>query len=122
MIEVCIRRKKTGEFVSCSANGHAGFDIKGCDIVCAAATILMRTTMNVFLKSGLLSEKKAMRRGELFFSAKANANEDESKVLKYANDFLVSGFDSLTKEFPRNVSLKIICEKIDLRNKTKIEE
>ena len=119
MIAVCVTEKKTGEFVSCSASGHAEFAVKGCDIVCAAVTILMRTTMNVLSENNLLAEKNANQRGKLFFRAKANANKVtngfekncETNILQFAKIFLVNGITSLAKEFPKNVSLEIVSEK-----------
>jgi uncharacterized protein YsxB (DUF464 family) len=49
MIQVTLTRKKDG--FTCRAEGHAGFAEPGKDIVCAAATILLRTTAETLAKT-----------------------------------------------------------------------
>lgn len=45
MISIKIVRNDQGQVVSCHAEGHAGYDEHGYDIVCAAVSVLTATTM-----------------------------------------------------------------------------
>jgi len=97
-------------FFRCKAEGHALFDKKGHDIVCAAATILLRTAAQILSKRpGIDFNGEEPVKGSLAFEARAD--EDSAKTeLKFAADFLQKGFESLAKEFPQNVQLECKLE------------
>lgn len=100
----------TSGFLRCEAEGHALFDQKGRDIVCAAATILLRTAAQTLDgRPGMAFEGRASERGSLSFEAKADG-ETAKAELKFAADFLKKGFESLAKEFPQNVQLECNLE------------
>ncbi len=108
MINVLLE-KKAG-LLRCKAEGHALFDQKGRDIVCAAATVLLRTAAQVLGDwPGIAFEGAAPERGTLSFEAKADGGEAKAE-LKFAADFLKAGFDSLAKEFPQNVQFECNLE------------
>lgn len=46
MIQVTVARNGKGEYKSFEVKGHAGFDKKGRDIVCAAVSMLVINTIN----------------------------------------------------------------------------
>lgn len=111
--------KKEGE-LRCSASGHAGFAEKGSDIACAAVTVLLRTAMQALCGDSQIefasavparseSSLEKVRRGELEFSARAKEGltlEEKSSVktkIEFLAEYLSLGFESLRKEFPRNV-------------------
>jgi uncharacterized protein YsxB (DUF464 family) len=97
-------------FLSCKAEGHALFDKKGQDIVCAAATILLRTAAHTLGKRpGISFSGEEPVKGRLAFEAKAD-NDSAKTELKFAADFLQKGFESLAKEFPQNVQLECNLE------------
>ena len=97
-------------FLSCKAKGHALHDKKGQDIVCAAATVLIRTAAQTLgQRPGIAFEGAAPDRGELFFEARASQGKAEAE-LKFAADFLQKGFESLVKEFPQNIQLECNLE------------
>ena len=97
-------------WLRCEAQGHALFDKKGRDIVCAAATVLIRTAAQTLgQRPGIAFEGAAPDRGELFFEARANQSKAEAE-LEFAADFLQKGFESLAKEFPQNIKLECKLE------------
>ena len=97
-------------FLSCKAEGHALFDKKGQDIVCAAATVLLRTAAQTLDKRpGIDFKGEDPVPGKIAFEARAD--QDSAKTeLKFAADFLQKGFESLAKEFPQNVQLECKLE------------
>ncbi len=46
MIQVTVTRNEKGSYKSLQVKGHAGFDKKGRDIVCAAVSMLVINTIN----------------------------------------------------------------------------
>ncbi len=115
MIQIVLVRTKTGEFVSVDAEGHSFFSKKGSDIVCAAVTCLLRTTLSVLeTNKNIETKAKALKRGTLSFcvikkeqSSDKEQEKELSSLLMYARDFLENGLTSLCSEYPQHVSLKI---------------
>lgn len=94
----------------CEAEGHALFDKKGQDIVCAAATILLRTAAQTLSqRPGISFASEEPVFGRLAFEARADKDSAKTE-LKFAADFLQKGFESLAKEFPQNVQLECKLE------------
>jgi hypothetical protein len=46
MIEITLRKSETGIYNGFLVEGHAGFDEKGRDIVCAAVSVMVINTIN----------------------------------------------------------------------------
>lgn len=46
MIQVSVYKNQAGEFIGVCCDGHAEYDEPGQDIVCAAVSVLMLSTMN----------------------------------------------------------------------------
>lgn len=112
MISVVVERGIGGNFVSVSASGHAGKGNRGTDIVCAAVTVLLRTTITVLSdysgtipENGLKLDVRTTGRGYLAFCVTA-FSENEMPLLRYAYDFLLAGLNSLSEEFPEAVEIK----------------
>ena len=110
MTQVLLVRTVNGELQSCSANGHSGFSTKGKDIVCAAVTTLLRTTLEVLeTVEGIKLNAESASRGKLVFDVKHTdliKSESVKKVI-FAGDFLETGLQRLAKEYPRNVTLRV---------------
>ncbi|OJF76511.1 MAG: hypothetical protein BKP49_06675 [Treponema sp. CETP13] len=110
MTQVLIVRSKNGELQSCLADGHACFSVKGKDIVCAAVTTLLRTTLEVLENiDGINVTADLASRGKLVF----NVEHDDSisigslnKVI-FAGDFLETGMQRLAREYPKNVTVRV---------------
>jgi len=110
MTQVLLVRHKNGELQSCSAIGHSGFSVKGSDIVCAAITTLLRTTLEVLENSeGIRLVADVASRGSLAFTVKRDESEysDSDKKLIFAGDFLELGLKRLMKDYPSNVTLQV---------------
>lgn len=105
MTVVTLSCGKNGVLEKCEANGHAAFSKKGADIVCAALTVLLRTSMQVLshTENVLLTAETSVR-GVLAFTAEAkDGNLEAEDRLRYAADFIRDGVKSLEREFPENV-------------------
>lgn len=115
MTAVTLVKAKDGSVLKCSASGHAGFAKSGQDIVCSAVTILMRTAMQVLSEtSGIDFNTDTSVRGSLSFLAEVQKPESSNELLKQrlltTGDFLQKGFESLSEEFPKNVTFEIKLE------------
>ncbi|MCR5045481.1 MAG: ribosomal-processing cysteine protease Prp [Treponema sp.] len=97
-------------FLRCEAEGHALFDKKGQDIVCSAATVLLRTAgQTLDGRLGVAFKGGAPERGSLYFEAKADELLAKRELL-FAADFLQKGFEGLAKDFPQNVQFECKLE------------
>ncbi len=110
MMEVSLTCGRDGELRSCCGKGHAGYAPAGCDIVCAAATVLLRTALQVLLDSyGASVVVNAPEPGILEFRVRDGIG-DKSRLI-YTADFLRAGLVSLKAEYPQYVAFaEIIAE------------
>jgi len=105
----CIRRLK--------ASGHAGWDRKGKDIVCAAVSNDLRTAAQLLeAKEGIRLSGESRERGELSFTVE-KINDDTADWLKGISDFLTFSLVQLEKEFPQEIRVEFIACK-ELKNGT----
>lgn len=112
MTTITLVKARSGLSISCKALGHSGFAKSGEDIVCSAVTILMRTALQVLSQtSGIDFETDISLRGNLSFSAKVIKSDLilQERILTIG-DFLENGFNSLSEEFPKNVTFEIKLE------------
>ena len=105
MISVLLELDERGELLSVEASGHANSGMKGHDIVCAAVTILLRTTVQAL--GSVQADIQAEQRGSLSFRV-LSYGETQSEKLRYAAEFLWLGIDSLREEYPQAVQCKKI--------------
>lgn len=107
MIIVRLELDKEERLMACTASGHAGIGRKGQDIVCAAVSILLRTTVYALRSVNSIEvQYNAEQRGSVSFSV-VRYNAAESGCLQYAAEFLWLGLHSLQQEYPQ----AIVCEK-----------
>ncbi|WP_428770990.1 ribosomal-processing cysteine protease Prp [Treponema sp. HNW] len=107
MIRAVLTRFENGDLYSCALSGHSGFAPAGKDIVCAAASILVRTALEVLnAQSGIELKTDIPGRGELSFTVKKR-NEAASGILSYTADFLQKGLLSLQTDYPPYISVRI---------------
>ena len=101
-----------GALKSCSASGHAGLDVRGRDIVCAAESHLLRTAMELLDESeGLNLLSDVSSRGKLAFSVEIeHPSSALTERLKCTADFLRIGMRILSEEYPEYVQLREITE------------
>jgi len=110
VLQVTITRDSSGRLKSCSAEGHAGFDRRGSDIVCAAVSSAIRTVQSLLDEDlGVNIETILPDRGVLAFRIKA-FEETESCFLEHCADFLIRSIQLTEQEFPNNVKLRVQTE------------
>lgn len=104
MIRVNLVLDGSGALVSASAEGHALHGSTGTDIVCAAVSVLMRTTLAVLEDSGLQILVDSTGRGTLSLTVTACKMADYP-LLRYAARFLQQGLCPLEAEYPGSVGV-----------------
>lgn len=107
MIAVSLVLGKEGNLVSAEAEGHAGKGTIGTDIVCAAVTILLRTTMaTIASRPSVVLEAETAGRGSLAFHVSVWGKTD-IPFLQFASAFLQEGLSSLQVEYPQAVVMRV---------------
>lgn len=112
MTLVTLVKAKNGNYLECKAAGHAGFAKSGKDIVCSSITILMRTAIQVLSEtSGINFKTDTSTRGLITFVAETTKSESiiQERICTIG-DFLQKGFESLSEEFPKNVTFELKLE------------
>ncbi len=94
-----------GCLVLAEAEGHAGTGRYGSDLVCAAVSVLFRTTGVVLEKKVPSVSMETSGRGSFRIQA-GEFSSDEKDCLLYAAEFLGCGISSLAAEFPEAVMLR----------------
>ncbi|MDR1866943.1 MAG: ribosomal-processing cysteine protease Prp [Treponema sp.] len=90
----------------CTVHGHAAFNQKGSDVVCAAVSILIRTAVSLFTNhKGITVENEAPGRGIAWFQVKSVNTEKE--FVKTVGIFLFEGVCSVVQEYPERCTVRI---------------
>ncbi len=90
------------------ASGHAGTETAGENIVCAAATVLIRTAVRLLdSDSSVKVFCTAEKRGKIIFVLET-VPDDKKEWVKGVTDCLVLGLKELADEFPDRIKFKII--------------
>lgn len=111
MITVRLVLGQVGNLISAEAEGHAGKGKIGADIVCAAVTILLRTTMaTIASRTSTVIEADTVGRGSLSFRVSVWSKVD-IPFLQYASVFLQEGISSLQREYPEAVAMQVETSK-----------
>ncbi|MGN0729580.1 ribosomal-processing cysteine protease Prp [Treponema sp.] len=99
-----------GAIRSLRASGHASFAEKGMDIVCAAESIVLRTSVEMLENTkGLVFNADTSTRGFLEFRVEHVAAFAVER-LKCIGDFIRFAFTELSAEYPENVRFQEITE------------
>ena len=108
MINVLLERRNNGSLVSLKAEGHAGYAVRGFDIVCSAVSVLIKTTMQVLEETGGINlESECPERGFVSFRVKSEKPDSIlEERLKYAGDFLAAGLGTVEQEYPEYLKIK----------------
>lgn len=104
MIDIRIVRDKEGFIWEFTVEGHAGFDKRGSDIVCAAVSAVAYTTIgalddltdikNYSEKSGLMSCR-----------IPTDISEDKKQVVKIILETMLIGFKQIRDAYKKYVSV-----------------
>lgn len=107
MIHVIITLDSEGILSKVIADGHSEYEKKGRNIVCAAATVLLRTAARQLEAiTGVKLNGEAETPGSLNFVIE-RYSENRIAYLKGITDFLVKGIDDLSIEYPIECALTI---------------
>lgn len=85
---------------SIEVKGHADFAPKGSDIVCAAVSSLVTTTLNNL--DGFTKSEIKVKNGEVTIDIKHKVSKDDQIRL----DMLMSGLKLIAKKYPKHVKIK----------------
>ena len=105
MIEVRAWLGTDGVVQRVDSSGHAGTGTAGGDLVCASASVLLRTAYETLAQiPGMRIEGAAPEPGKLWFFLRDYPPEGADR-LKGIGDFLLTGLSGLEREFPGAVKL-----------------
>ena len=108
MIVVKVSLDKDRLISRISASGHAGAGIRGNDVVCAAATSLLRTVARTLERDKWVElESEAPNRGYLTVDVR-RVPEDRRQWFLGVQDTLLNGIRDLVNEHPDRCSLTIV--------------
>ena len=118
MVRVEIARRSDGTLRHVKASGHSGFGPIGRDVVCAAATVLLRTAARTLDgATGINIVGGAEEPGNFEFSLEEVPARQEDWA-RGVSDSLVCGLMDLRAEFPHSVEILIKTEQGVQRNGT----
>ena len=106
MITIEAALDEAGILRSCTVMGHAGAGKRGCDIVCAAVSVLTRTALLTLSgREGIEVRGSAPRRG--IFSLEAGYTAGGRDFLAAVGAFLMKGLESVSQEYPDYCTMRI---------------
>ena len=106
MIQVNMILDEAGLLKSCRVSGHAGAGKRGNDIVCAAVSVLTRTTIRVLAgREDIRIQGDIPEPGNFYLDVEYKPEGRE--FLNAAGTFLMEGLLSVSEEFPENCKVNI---------------
>ena len=106
MIQVNMILDEAGLLKSCRVSGHAGAGKRGNDIVCAAVSVLTRTTIRVLAgREDINIQGDIPEPGNFYLDVEYRPEGRE--FLNAAGTFLMEGLLSVSEEFPDNCKVNI---------------
>ncbi|MCL2765073.1 MAG: ribosomal-processing cysteine protease Prp [Treponema sp.] len=106
MIKIEALLDDDGVLKACKACGHSGAGKAGNDIVCAAVSVLIRTTVSTLSnRNGITVNFDAPERGQLWLETQHDAEGKD--FLCAVGEFLINGLSSVAGEYPENCKLTV---------------
>jgi uncharacterized protein YsxB (DUF464 family) len=105
MTNIKLYARKGGDIFGLQVKGHAGFGVRGTDVVCASVSILVINTVNSIQKftSDKCHEKVNARKATIDFEIDGEVSS-ESRLL--INSMRL-GLDNIAAEYPGNVKITV---------------
>jgi uncharacterized protein YsxB (DUF464 family) len=97
---------KSGVIKGYVVDGHSGYGQEGTDIVCAALSVLAITGANALEEVAGIKAEIHNADGYLSVMLPEDIEPDAEKQADIILRTIVSGFDSVSKEYPTYVSMK----------------
>jgi uncharacterized protein YsxB (DUF464 family) len=108
VIRCVLRLGEDGCLRGLRASGHAGSGARGEDLVCAAATALLRTASRLlYQRAGLSVSGGAPAPGEMSLEVDGVWGGEPGLWLRGVTDFLITGLQDLQSEHPRRLEIVI---------------
>jgi uncharacterized protein YsxB (DUF464 family) len=108
VIRVTVTTDAKGVLEKVTATGHSLEFPRGENIVCAAATVLLRTAVRLLEREkGLQISSNARSRGEVEFKVKL-IDKKISERVRAVGDYLKQGIADLEREFPGECALTTV--------------
>lgn len=113
MVRVEVRRNATGEPVGFVASGHAGFGVKGSDIVCAAVSVLTQTAVLALPKHAGVTPHVAVdeESGWLECELPSRLDGQQRERARVIFETMVTGIAEIAREYKQHVSLKEVVQR-----------
>ncbi len=109
MITAVLCRNSDGALASCEVTGHSGLAPRGADIVCAAVSTVVRTTVAVLQTTGSAEQLvtcDSSEHGQLAFRATEMSSAYAERMV-FAADYLQKGLEIIAAEYPEYLKLRV---------------
>lgn len=107
MIKICVKKSQQ-QYIAVSVTGHANYDDRGKDIVCASVSILAQTTL---ASLGNLSEIEfidyKVEEGDLSFELPTNLNDQQRYDSNLLIESFLIGIKGILEIYPKYLDLKV---------------
>ena len=106
MITVSVALSNEGVIEELLAEGHAGFGLKGTDVVCSAFTVLLRTFVRTIEASPGVAWKVLADDADRFHLAVTGVISGAALQYRGWCEFVLRGFEDLSGDEPRRVRIE----------------
>ena len=106
MIRASITLSQEGVIENLAAEGHAGFALKGADIVCSAFTVLLRTFARTVEASPGVIWTVEDEGSDRFQMAISEVSSEVAEQYRGWCEFLLRGLEDLQDEYPAGVRIE----------------
>lgn len=97
MTTITIYKSDKGSYTGFTCNGHAGFSVSGKDIVCAAISILVTTTVNSL--EALAHQELALKEDETAGYIDCRFPDEINESSKLLIDSMILGLESIAEQY-----------------------
>lgn len=120
MLRVVIEVDSCGLLRGYHASGHAGFAKRGRDIVCAAATSLLRTVAGELADHEDLVCRGSAGEAQLLFHV-GEIPAGRAEWLRGVTDTLRRGLEDLRREYPRTIEVAVVDRRLQATDAASVE-
>ena len=105
MTNIKLYARKGGDIFGLQVKGHAGFGVRGTDVVCASVSILVINTINSIQKltSDKCNEKVNARKATIDFEIDGDVSPQSALLFQS----LKLGLEGISAEYPGNVKITV---------------
>lgn len=108
MVRVDARLEEDGWLSWLKVEGHAGFDEKGRDIVCAAVSVLVISLLNGLEKYTSVKPQETVEEGMVECRLPRPEREEDERTARVITSILMDSLREISKTYPENISISEI--------------